>query len=326
MNLSTFSFKTELKAVALALALLLAVEAGMRWLEPHLSVDVSHIQEIPELVSRLAQAPGEHLLFLGNSTTRRGVDVDVLEPALAEQGVATDDLSLGLIHPDASDILDWLYVYQHNFGAPAAQPDVMVVGFATDNLEDVSPNPQQIRRVARHHTSVRDIPKVFGQDFTTLSQRGDYLLSKVFASFAHRERVRVRLLAMIIPFYQQTERGMNEAQRASAAPPETPSPQARYTRLKRFLDSVDTAEVQVIFVAMPLRDPYQLDPELRGILEKQGAELVDLQSVSGITPEVFADSLHLVPEGAVIYSRALAEKLAPLLKKPDFYSYVPSNR
>lgn len=312
MNLSTFSFKTELKAVALALTLLLAVEAGMRWFEPHLSVDVSHIQEIPELVSQLAQAPGEHLLFLGNSTTRRGVDVDVLEPALAEQGVATDDLSLGLIHPDASDILDWLYVYQHNFGAPTAQPDVMVVGFATDNLEDVSPNPQQIRRVARHHTSVRDIPEVFGQDFTTLSQRGDYLFSKVFASFAHRERVRVRLLAMILPFYRQTERSMNDAQQPSEVLPADLS-QVRYTRLKRFLDDVNTAEVQVIFAAMPLRDPYQLDPELRGILKRQGAELIDMRSVPGITPELFRDSLHLIPEGAVIYSRALAKKLAPLL-------------
>lgn len=324
MNLSTFSFRAELKAIALALALLLAVEAGMRWLEPHLSVDVSHIQEIPQIVDRLARAQGEHLLFLGNSTTRRGVDMDVLEPALAEQGVAADDLSVGLVHPDASDILDWLYVYQHNFGAFTAQPDVMVVSFATDNLQDVSPNPQQIRRVARHHTSVQDIPKVFSQDFTTLSQRGDYLFSKVFASFAHRERVRVRLLAMMIPYYKQTEQGLNETQLVSQTLP-TKTPQIRYTRLERFLSEVDTAAVRVIFVAMPLRDPYQLDPELRGILERQGAELINLQSVPGITPDAFLDGLHLTPEGAVVYSRALAQKLAPFLKL-ELYSELPSGR
>lgn len=312
MNLSIFS-SNGFKAVALACALLFVVEAGMRRLEPYLSVDVSHIQKIPEIVGRLSQAPGEHMLFIGNSTTRRGVNVGVLEPVLAAQGIPVNTFSFGKVHPDASDIIDWLYVYQHNFVTPAAQPDVMVIGFNRDSLQDVAPNPQQIRRVARHHTSLQDIPAVFGQDFTTLSQRSDYLLSKIFVSFAHRERVRVRLLAMILPFYKQTERSVNDAQQPSEVLPADLS-QVRYTRLKRFLDNINTAEVQVIFAAMPLRDPYQLDPELRGILKRQGAELIDMRSIPGITPELFRDSLHLIPEGAVIYSRALAKKLAPLLK------------
>ncbi len=324
MNLSTFSFRAELKAIALALALLLAVEVGMRWLEPHLSADVQHIQQIPQIVSRLARAQGEHLLFLGSSMTRHGVDLNVLEPTLAARGVATDDLSVGLIYPDASDILDWYYVYHHYLSTSTAQPDMVVVSFAGDRLQDVVPNPQQIRRIARHHTSLRDIPEVFSQDFTTLSQRGDYLFSKVSASFAHRERVRVRLLATMIPYYRQTEQGLNGAQLVSETLPATQTPQIRYSRLERFLGEVDPA-AQVIFVAMPLRDPYQLDPELRGILERQGAELIDTRSVPGITPDAFLDPLHLTPEGAVVYSRALAQKLAPFLK-PELYSELPSDR
>jgi len=303
------------------LALLLAVEGGMRVLEPRLSMDVRHIRVIPQVVSTLAAAPGEHLLFLGNSMTRRGVDLDVLEPALAARGVAEDTFSVGLIYPDASNVLDWHYVYRRYLSAPGAAPDVMVVGFAAEGLEDVPPDPQQVRRVARHHTSLADVPEVFAHDFTTIAQRGEFLISKAFVSFAHRERVRVRVFDWLIPFYEETERDINRAQGLAAqslAPALAPAqaPGARYTHLKRFLDSVDTAAVEVIFVAMPLRDPYPLDPGLAEVLEAEGAELLDLRSVPGLSDAAFADALHLAPEGAVLYSRALARKLAPLLGGP----------
>ncbi len=321
MNLSTSSFN-GLKTAAVVLALLLVVEAGMRRLEPHLSADVAHIENIPQIVSGFGKADHD-LLFLGSSITRHGVDVAALEPVLAAQGVAPDAFSLSFIYPDASDILDWAYVYHHYLSLSAAQPDVIVVNFAGDRLEDVEANPQQIRRIARHHTSLRDVPGAFAQDFTTLSQRADFLLSKTFVSFAHRERVRMRLMATL-PLYRQTQRSLNESQLAQAAEPTpTAAPTSnpdqvtlagRYTRLKRFLAEIDTRSVRVVFVATPVRDPYTLDPALWALLTDHGAELLDTRAVPGLTPAVFDDALHLSPEGAEIYSRALAKKLAPLLK------------
>ena len=103
------------------LALLLVVEAGMRRLEPYLSADVEHIQNIPKIVGRFDQT-GHDLLFLGSSMTRHGVDAAALEPVLAAQGVAPGTFSLSFIYPDASDILDWTYVYHHYLSPPAAQP------------------------------------------------------------------------------------------------------------------------------------------------------------------------------------------------------------
>ena len=321
MNLSTSSFN-GLKTAAVVLALLLVVEAGMRRLEPHLSADVAHIESIPQIVGSFGKADHD-LLFLGSSITRHGVDVAALEPVLAAQGVAPDAFSLSFIYPDASDILDWAYVYHHYLSPSTAQPDVIVVNFAGDRLEDVEANPQQIRRIARHHTTLRDVPGAFAQDFTTLPQRADFLLSKTFVSFAHRERVRMRLMATL-PLYRQTQRSLNETQPAqvaeatpTAAPTSNPDQvtlAGRYTRLKRFLAEIDTRSVRVVFVATPVRDPYTLDPALRTLLTDHGAELLDTRAVLGLTPAVFDDALHLSPEGAEIYSRALAEKLAPVLK------------
>ncbi len=318
MNLSTSSFN-GLKTVAVVLALLLVVEAGMRRFEPYLSADVEHIESIPQIVSQLGQT-GEDLLFLGSSITRHGVDVAALEPVLVAEGVASGAFSFSFIYPDASDILDWTYLYHHYLSPPATQPDVIVINFAGDRLQDVEPNPQQVRRIARHHTSLEDVPQAFARDFTTLSQRADFLLSKTFVSFAHRERVRMRLMAML-PLYRQTQRSLNETQLAQvaeatpAANPDqvTPTPE-RYTRLKRFLAEIDTRSVRVVFVATPVRDPYRIDPALRTLLADEGAELIDTRSVPGLPPAVFDDALHLSPAGAKIYSRALAEKLAPLLE------------
>lgn len=325
MNLSTSSFN-GLKTALVVLALLLVVEAGMRRFEPYLSADVAHIESIPQIVGSFGKADHD-LLFLGSSITRHGVDVAALEPVLAAQGVASDAFSLSFIYPDASDILDWAYVYHHYLSPSAAQPDVIVVNFAGDRLEDVEANPQQIRRIARHHTTLRDVPGAFAQDFTTLPQRADFLLSKTFVSFAHRERVRMRLMATL-PLYRQTQRSLNESQLAqvakatpAAASTSNPdpvtfqaTPAGRYTRLKRFLAEIDARSVRVVFVATPVRDPYTLDPALRTLLADHGAELLDTRAVPGLTPVVFDDALHLSPEGAEIYSRALAKKLAPLLK------------
>ena len=317
MNLSTSSFN-GLKTALVVLALLLVVEAGMRRLEPYLSADVEHIESIPQIVSQFGQTSHD-LLFLGSSMIRHGVDVDALEPVLAAQGVAPGTFAFSFIYPDASDILDWTYLY-HHLGPAAAQPDVIVINFAGDRLQDVHPNPQQVRRIARHHTSLRDVPAAFTRDFTTLSQRAEFLLSKTFVSFAHRERVRMRLMATL-PLYRQTQRSLNETQLAQASvatpaavtPAATPAP-GRYTRLKRFLAEIDTRSVRVVFVATPVRDPYRIDPALRTLLTDEGAELIDTRSVPGLPPAVFDDALHLSPEGAEIYSRALAEKLAPVLE------------
>ncbi len=303
-----------MKAILLALAMLLAVEGAVRWLEPSLSVDVRHIQHIPEIVTELANSPGERVLFLGNSLTREGVDMDALKPALATHDVNPDDLSFGLIYPDSGDILDWLYVYRHNVTA-ATRPDVLIVSFASDALADEEfPDSESIRRLAHHHTSLSDIPYIFSRDLTHLPQRGEFLISKFFVSFAHRERVRTRALDELIPYYRETQRALSKVG-SSTAPSEAAPVHHTYTRLKRFLEIIDTKEVETIFIAMPVREPYTLDPALPRIIESAGARFLDLESVPKLTAEYYRDSLHLLPPGAKIYSNFLGGKLAPLLSQ-----------
>jgi hypothetical protein len=312
MNLSTSSSKGHWRAIILALALLLAVEGVVRWLEPSLSTDVRHIEHIPQTLRELAGNPGDHVLFLGNSLTREGVDMQVLRPVLARQQVNLQNLNFGFVYPDSADILDWLYVYRHNV-SEATRPDVLIVSFADDALADEDfPDPESIRRLARHHTAPADIPYVFSEDLTRLSQRGDFLISKLFVSFAHRERVRTRFLYSVLPNYQATQRAINQAN-APTPTQGTALPDYHYSRLERFLELVDTQKVDVIFVAMPTLTPYLLDPALPGLVTNAGAQFIDLSTVLQLSSGDFKDYLHLNQAGAKIYSRIFGRELAPYL-------------
>ncbi len=316
MNLSTSSSRGDYRAILLALATLLAVEGAVRFLEPSLSADVRNIEQIPQELGELASAPGEHMLFLGNSLTREGVDMKVLRPELAARQVDLQKLNFGFVYPDSADILDWFYVYRHNVNE-ANRPDVLLLSFAKDGLADeVRPDAESVRRLARHHTTLADTPYVFAHDLTRLSERGDFLVSKLFVSFAHRERVRTRALDEVIPNYRETQRALSQTDTpatATIAPP----PEYTYDRLERFLKLVDTEAVEVIFVAMPVREPYTLDPKLGPLIESSGARLLDLESVPRLTPAHYRDGLHLTPDGAKVYSEVLGRKLAPLLSKGD---------
>ena len=313
MNLSIFSFRTELKAIGVALMLLLAVEASIRWFEPNLSVDVNHIRDIPKIVAKVADAKGETLLFLGNSMTRRGVNVKVLTADLKARGVDTKNLTIELIYPDSSGILYWNYLYDYYFKDSKNLPDTLVVSFGKDHLADNTYDYEHVFRIAHQFTTWQDVPKAFQRDFISVSERGDFLLAKVFASFTHRERIRVRLLDELIPHYRSTVRLFNDQANAGAAV-SIPQQVFTYDDLQRFLSNIDASKTKVIFIAMPMRDAYHLDPQIDKVIRQNGATFLDLRSIKGLEPSDFRDPFHLIPKGATIYSHALASKLAPLFR------------
>lgn len=314
MNLSISSFRRELGVVALAALVLLGAEVGVRALEPQLSLDVQHVNKIPTIVADLAAQPGRHLLLLGNSMTREGVNVETLTSVWAQRGVPAAELAVARVYPDSTQLLDWHYLYRRYLAGETARPDLLVVGFSQLGLHDTPADADQIGRIARNATTLRDAPELFTHDLHTLSQRAEYLLADTSVGFAIRERIRLRVLDLLIPNFRPTQRALNEAQSEIAAVPvAADTAQLSYRALQRFLQLVDTQAVEVVFVAMPLRAPYALDPRLPALIDEAGAHLVDLRAVPGLTPAAFRDTLHLAPQGAEIYSRTLAHALLPFV-------------
>lgn len=202
------------RGVLLGAALLLCVvEGAFRLFEGSLSVDLQHIGEIPDLVGDLSEAPGRRIAFLGNSLTRAGVAPRVFLAESEKSGLGP--VSIARVYPDDSRIGEWIYVFEHYFADPRRLPEVLVVGFARDQLVDRY--DLALERIAAFYTSASDIPGIFRSDVHRFAERVEFLLAYTSRAFALRERVSRRVLAALIPRYRETSRRMNESLRLTPA-------------------------------------------------------------------------------------------------------------
>lgn len=292
-------------------ALLLALELGMRVLEPQLSLDIQHIREMPAVAASIREATGPTVLFLGNSLTRMGVDLEVVGDGLDALGA--DQIELFALYPDDTTVLDWHHLLRSRVFGEGAVPDVIVIGFAYRHLVDLPVRPVQTYRLGRFFTDWSDLGELFEHDVTDLEDRVNVIVSKLSAAFANRERLSARVLDML-PGYRESAQHINDVmiQTDTASLSEAATP-PEFTVLARFAARVEEAGSRLIAVAMPTREAYELPAGQREALAAAGVELLDLRDLPGLERQHFADSLHMDAVGAEIYSAALARALAPHL-------------
>jgi hypothetical protein len=216
-------------------------------------------------------------------------------------------LRVGRVFPDATALPDWYYAFKHYFVDTNRLPDVLIVCFAAKDLED--DHPLEPARLAHHYTATRDIPELFSQDLHDFEGRAEFLISDLFSSYANRTRVRTRVLDNLIPYYRESVQDMNRTLRATKKS-DTGAAAPTYERLERLMTLAHKHNVRVIFVAMPLREEYKLDPQIQRTVEAAGMSFFDFRSVDGIDSVSFIDEMHLTSGGAAVYSHFLARQLA----------------
>ncbi|HEY6188752.1 MAG TPA: hypothetical protein VIW80_13935 [Pyrinomonadaceae bacterium] len=309
MSSSTSSFRNELRVVAVVLLVLVAGEFVVRVCEKSLSLDVTHIRQIPEISKKMTESRGTKVLFISNSMIRYGVDPGIFEREMEARRLGP--LSVGRVFPDATALPDWYYAFKHYFVDTNRLPDVLIVCFAAKDLQDdLPPVPA---RLAHNYTSASDIPELFSHDLLDFDNRADFLLADLSSAYANRMRVRTRVLDDLIPNYRESAQVMNRTQKAmkkSAGVDNDASSAPRYQRLQRLISLARSHNVRVIFVAMPLREEYALDPQIQRIVETEGMSFFDFRAVDGINQVSFVDEMHLTPGGASVYSEFLARQLA----------------
>jgi hypothetical protein len=290
------NFRQEAGALALVLLVLAGCELGLRASIRRVSIDVRHIEQIPRIVSDLSAAPPPTVLFLGNSLTRAGVDVDSL--GLGKAHVA-------LLYPDDTAIADWLYLYKRRVRAAGAQPDLVLVPFSGDQLSDAAPvHTDRLGSLG----GLGLLPEACAHDARDLGGRVSYVLGALSSAYANRDRVRTEVLRAVIPGYRQSAETLNKSLRAGAA---ASSGRAllHYTRLERLLESSKGTRTRIAFVRMPVPSPGPIDPGLELVLREHGAPLLDLRRVTGVTDAAYLDGYHLAPHGAALFSRELSRRL-----------------
>jgi hypothetical protein len=311
MSSSTSSFRAELKVVAVVLLVLAGSEILLRFTEPWLSLDVKHIQQIPAISESLVAGKGERILFLGNSEVRAGIDPNIIEEELRNQGIAP--VHIERVFPDATQLPEWDRAFKHYFINKARLPEVLVLCFSDSALQDN--NAVDPTRLGHYYSSAGEMPEILGQEMRGFESRAEFVLASLSFSYANRMRVRTRAMDMVVPGYrdsaQRINRGMKRSHSQAAAAQNT------YNRLSRFLSLAREQGVRVIVVAMPISSPYPLDPQIKSTVETAGMSFLDCRNVDGISAQSFVDEIHLASSGMRVYSRFLGRELAaPIGKGP----------
>ena len=305
------SSRTELKVVASVVLVLIAVECGLRAVEEKISLDVQHIRAIPAITQAVMSGPEPRLLFLGNSMTRDGIDEEAFRGELDREGIGP--VTTGRMFPDNTQIGEWYYAFKKQCIHADRIPNFLVISCPTDQLTDLA--HFSVYKLGSTWTRYHDVFEVFGNEVTNFGDRSEFLIAMHSSAFANRRRVGSRLLDAVVPNYRMAARQINEVLRKSKRQAAT---QARieitYHRLERLIDLARSHDVQVAIAAVALPKYYEIDPGLTALLASHGVPLLDCRRVPGLNATLFKDALHMKPEGAEIYSRYLAAKVAPMIK------------
>lgn len=289
----------------MVLAVMAVCELGVRVFEKRLAVDA----KTPALSKRLAEAEGQRVLVLGNSLVRDNVNADILEAELKAQGVRP--IHIERIYLMNTIINDWYYAFKHHFVDTGQLPDVLVVCFSNNHLQDSS---IQRSLVARYHSSARDIPQIFSEDVRDFDGRVEFMLSAGLASFTHRTSVERRVLDATIPHYREGAMRINRAL-TIAANKRRRDFQPTYRRLEQLIHLAVSHGVRVILVAVPVESPYPIDSQIMNTVETAGVTFIDSRTVEGLSKESYVDGMHMNSDGCALYSRFLARRLADHLKR-----------
>lgn len=304
MNSSTFSSESEWKVWVVVLVVLVTAEIALRSLLPHLSQDIVHIQQIPKSAEQLSNSQGTRILFLGNSITRNGIDINRFE----EQLKSHRPVAVAEIYPDDTAVTEWLYAYLHFFELPDRKLDQLIICFAEDQLQD---RPSvDVRRLAANYSDWSTMLTTFQQEKLTLEQRVEFVLAKLWVSYANAERVQKRLLDYLLPYYRQTAGIIN----SSLARPDNPKdveakPSPTYLRLKRLIELVEAKNIDLIVFAFPVGKSYDLEPGLEELLRAHDIPFHDVRNLAGLEPENFPDGYHMDGEAAQLMTTAVGKQV-----------------
>ncbi|MFA5976378.1 MAG: hypothetical protein WC859_09495 [Elusimicrobiota bacterium] len=299
-----FNFKRETPVLIFVACIFLACEVGLRLYGTTLSADLRHIREIPQIVAVHSHADRPTLLFLGNSLTRRGVIPEELMKDLSARGFSNVDIAK--IHPDDTNMADWHYIYKRYVHSAGADPALLLIGFAEEQLCD----SQRIHvdLLGGYFAGFDAVSEAFHYDVWDFSNRVDYLLDAVSSAYANRDRVRTQLLGAVIPYYKSSAQEMNKAIKKHVSVSEIGS-YGRYKRLTRFLEFMKKSPTKVVFIAIPVPAHYPIDPTLESVIKENGSTLIDLRRPEGLTENDYMDNYHLSQQGGTVFTRELSRRL-----------------
>jgi hypothetical protein len=303
--------RSEVKAVVLTLLILGCTDLGLRLAEVRLSNDVRHIRALPEIARELSAGPAPRVVFVGNSLTRYGVNPDAWTAALKELNLPKG--TMAKLVPDETTMPDWHYVVLNNLIEPGHKPDLLILGFALQQLTD---ERIQAGRLGAYFCDHRNVRELFTHDLQDVGPRCDFLLGSLSRLYGVRDEIQVRFGDAFIPGYRESVQHLNEVRlRESRSDHQANGDGAHsYALLERALKLWREQGIEVVLVAMPTPYEYELDLTVAEMAQAAGVRLIDARDLSALTTEDFPDGYHMGERAAEIYTRFVAKCVVDTLR------------
>jgi hypothetical protein len=272
------------------LAVLCLLEVSIRFFENNLSGNLNHINEIPGILAQYVQDDKPTILFLGNSLINESVDIAQLDQLLGGK------YHVNKITPDGTSIWDWSRILENQvLKKQANHIDYLVVGFAWGLLSDrYHPNPS---RLGGYFAKIEDYPQLYKDGMQSFADFSEFVLGRGSKLFVNREAVRNKVMIQLIPYY---ERFVREANQAAGKPEDTQQKtkdtngvKHQYLILSRIFQRLKDNGTKVIVVAMPIEQPYEVDPPLVSALNEATVEYLDYRDFFVEKNGVYKDGVHL---------------------------------
>jgi len=310
---SSSSLNPLLKLAVILLALFIALEVITRTVLFPMSLDFGRFASYGERADALQSQAGLRVAFIGNSATEAGVDVDVLKDTLSTNDILVP--SVELLLADGSGINTWSSMMNHYFWKRGNAPDLVIITFFGSSLDDG--REFEVGRLAQFFTDMEDWPELFQSNLVTTSQRAEWILASVWATYAARDRIKDRVLSLFVPYYKEYATALHDEGNRDAL--RKGAPRASVMKSHRLLQSVlqraRKLGSRLLFVAFPMRDTqYTVHPDALRLIRDLGADYLDMRALIDLKPALYRDTYHLTATGKSIYTKRFAEVLAPILR------------
>jgi hypothetical protein len=301
----------EGRVVIVLITVLLLTEISLRIFENKLSGNIAHIFSIPSIVAQTDEFhPGQSLIFLGNSLTNNAVNKDLINTSFSldtEQPVQTLKIT-----PDGTALADWYCIYRNNFNNLKHAPSHLFIGFAWGQLSDqYSINPT---RLGGFFCDTNDIGYLSDTGLMKHQQLLRFMAGTVSHVYVNREAIRNKILSIVIPDYQIISQKLNQTSEAQENKSQTNTKKHTYKLLENFIDTTKKSGTQVILIAMPVMNNYELDNDLILTIKDLELPFIDMRQHENISPYMYKDSIHLNRNGSEQFSKDIIESIKPYFK------------
>lgn len=280
----------SIQIVFFSIVFLLFLEMSLRMAQPYLSKDLNHYINMNKMLINFYKKRERDILFIGNSLTREGIDID----EFTQQNIRV--LS---IHPDDTTITEWLWLYKSKI-YQKYPIDNLVIVFAGSQLSDKKLEMQNLVSIA-NLVKMKQLGDVCVFENLDFSDAVTLILSHVSSIFSSRERIQRRVLDLL-PSYREQSRLINGMYKKQSI---RVKDKKSYRHLKELIRLVKLKDTNLTLVAIPLSYQYNLDNKLLNICKTNQIHLIDGRNLKNISPRDFLDGYHLNRQGAKKFTKFL---------------------